>query len=427
MFTIITGAQFGDEGKGKVVDLMSGEYDLVVRFQGGDNAGHTVKVGDDVYKLHLIPSGFLLDSRVLIGPGTVMNPEVLIKEIEMLAEGGIEISPEKLGIDAKTSIIMPYHIELDGLRESKRTEKIGTTKRGIGFAYIDKVARDEIQMADIADETRLLRRLAELAPSKASAIQELDGDPAIVTDESLVQKYVELGKRLAPYITDVSYEINRALEKGKNVLAEGAQGSHLDVIHGTQKFVTSSCTIAGSACANLGVGPTKVDNVLGIVKAYITRVGEGPLPTELHDEAGRQIQEVGKEFGTTTGRSRRCGWFDLPLLKKAVYLNGYTSIALTKLDVLSDLDPIRVCVSYELNGQVLDYPPEDTEELAECKPVYEDLPGWKGDLTGVKSFDELPEAARSYVLYLEEKMGVPVEYVSVGPAREQTFRKETGN
>ncbi|TGC08705.1 adenylosuccinate synthase [Methanolobus halotolerans] len=427
MFTIITGAQFGDEGKGKVVDLMSGNYDLVVRFQGGDNAGHTVKVGEDVYKLHLIPSGFLLDSRVLIGPGTVLNPEVLIREIDMLAEGGIDIGPEKLGIDARTSIIMPYHIELDGLRESRRTEKIGTTKRGIGFAYIDKVARDEIKMADIADHARLLRRLAELAPAKASAIKELDGDPGIVTDEQLVAKYVELGRRLAPYITDVSYEINKALEGGKNVLAEGAQGTHLDVIHGTQKFVTSSSTIAGSACANLGVGPTKVDDVLGIVKAYITRVGEGPLPTELADEAGKQIQEVGKEFGTTTGRSRRCGWFDLPLLKKAIYLNGYTSIALTKLDVLSDLDPIRVCVSYELDGHVLDYPPEDTAVFAQCRPVYEDLPGWEGDLTGIRSFEELPQAAQSYVLYLEKRMGVPIEYVSVGPAREQTFRKETGN
>ncbi|WP_406657733.1 adenylosuccinate synthase [Methanolobus sp. ZRKC2] len=427
MFTIITGAQFGDEGKGKVVDLMSGDYDLVVRFQGGNNAGHTVKVGEDVYKLHLIPSGFLLDSRVLIGPGTVVNPEVLVREIDMLAEGGIELGPEKLGIDAKASIIMPYHIELDGLRESKRTEKIGTTKRGIGFAYIDKVARDEVKMADIADESCLLQRLCELAPSKEFAIKELDGDPAIVTDEHLIGKYVELGKRLAPYMTDVSYEINKALEDGKNVLAEGAQGTHLDVIHGTQKFVTSSSTIAGSACANLGVGPTKVDDVLGIVKAYITRVGEGPLPTELTDDVGKQIQEVGGEFGTTTGRSRRCGWFDLPLLKKATYLNGYTSVALTKLDVLSNLDPIRVCVSYELEGHILGYPPEDTAELANCKPVYEDLPGWEGDLTGVKSFDELPEAAQSYVLYLEKSMGVPIEYVSVGPAREQTFRKETGN
>jgi adenylosuccinate synthase len=423
MFTIITGAQFGDEGKGKIVDLMSGDYDLVVRFQGGDNAGHTVKVGEDVYKLHLIPSGFLLDSRVLIGPGTVLNPEVLTQEMDMLAEGGIVLTPEKLGVDAKTSIIMPYHVELDGLKESRRAEKIGTTKRGIGFAYIDKVARDEVRMADLADPEKLRRRLLELAPSKEAAIRELEGDPAIVTSKDLIDKYVELGRRLAPYVTDVSYEINKALEDGRNVLAEGAQGTHLDVIHGTQKFVTSSSTVAGSACANLGVGPTKVDEVLGIVKAYITRVGEGPLPTELTDETGRQIQQVGREFGTTTGRARRCGWFDLPLLRKAIYLNGYTSLALTKLDVLSGLAQVRVCVAYELDSRIVDYPPEGTAELARCRPVYEDLPGWESDLTGVKSFDDLPGAAQQYVRYLENKMGVPITYVSVGPGREQTFQR----
>lgn len=423
MFTIITGAQFGDEGKGKIVDLISGDYDLVVRFQGGNNAGHTVKVGEDVYKLHLIPSGFLLDSRVLIGPGTVVNPEVLAEELDMLAEGGINLDASRVGVDAKASIIMPYHIELDGLRESQRTEKIGTTKRGIGFAYIDKVARDEIRMGDLVDKETFLKRLKDLAPSKEAAIRELGGDPSIVMDEALIDKYVKLGERFASYTTDVSYEVNKALDEGKNVLAEGAQGTHLDVIHGTQKFVTSSCTIAGSACANIGVGPTRVNEVLAIVKAYITRVGEGPLPTELFDDVGLQIQTVGGEFGTTTGRSRRCGWFDLPLLKKAIYLNGYTSIALTKLDVLSNLDPVRVCVAYELDGKTIDYPPENTSELARCKPIYEDLPGWDSDLTGVKEFNDLPKAAQDYVIYLEDKMGVKVDYVSVGPAREQTFRK----
>ena len=423
MFTIITGAQFGDEGKGKIVDLISGNYDLVVRFQGGNNAGHTVKVGEDVYKLHLIPSGFLLDSRVLIGPGTVVNPEVLAEELDMLAEGGIDLDATRVGVDAKASIIMPYHIELDGLRESQRTEKIGTTKRGIGFAYIDKVARDEIRMGDLVDKEKFLKRLEDLAASKEAAIKELDGDPSIVMDQELIDRYVKLGERFGSYVTDVSYEVNKALDEGRNVLAEGAQGTHLDVIHGTQKFVTSSCTISGSACANIGVGPTRVDEVLAIVKAYITRVGEGPLPTELFDETGHQIQDVGGEFGTTTGRSRRCGWFDLPLLKKAIYLNGYTSIALTKLDVLSNLDPVRVCVAYELDGMTIDYPPEDTSELAECKPIYEDLPGWDSDLTGVKEFSDLPQAAQDYVTYLEEKMGVKIDYISVGPAREQTFRK----
>ncbi|MDI3485053.1 MAG: adenylosuccinate synthase [Methanolobus sp.] len=423
MFTIITGAQFGDEGKGKIVDLISGNYDLVVRFQGGNNAGHTVKVGEDVYKLHLIPSGFLLDSRVLIGPGTVVNPEVLAEELDMLAEGGINLDATRVGVDAKASIIMPYHIELDGLRESQRTEKIGTTKRGIGFAYIDKVARDEVRMGDLADKEKFLKRLEDLAASKEAAIKELGGDPSIVMDQELIDKYVKLGKRFASYVTDVSYEVNKALDEGKNVLAEGAQGTHLDVIHGTQKFVTSSCTIAGSACANIGVGPTRVDEVLAIVKAYITRVGEGPLPTELFDDIGKQIQDVGGEFGTTTGRSRRCGWFDLPLLRKAIYLNGYTSIALTKLDVLSNLDMVKVCVAYELDGKVIDYPPEDTSELVRCKPVYEDLQGWDSDLTGVTEFNDLPQTAQDYVTYLEDKMGVKIDIISVGPAREQTFRK----
>ncbi len=423
MFTIITGAQFGDEGKGKIVDLISDKYDLVVRFQGGDNAGHTVKVGDVIYKLHLIPSGFLLDSRVLIGPGTVLNPLSLAQELEMLAKGGIHIGPEKLGIDAKTSIIMPYHIELDGLKESSRSEKIGTTKKGIGFAYIDKVARDEIRLADLADKAKFLARIGELASQKESSIRELGGDPSVVMDSRSIDLYVSLGQKFAPYVTDVSLEINKALEEGKNVLAEGAQGTHLDVTHGTQKFVTSSSTIAGSACANLGVGPTKVDNVLGIVKAYITRVGEGPLPTELKDDVGKQLQQVGREFGTTTGRARRCGWFDLPLVKKAVFLNGYTELALTKLDVLSDIDPLKICVGYELNGKFMYYPPELTGELARCVPIYEELPGWSGDLTHVRQFSDLPGAARRYVTYLEEKIGIPIEYISVGPGREQTFKK----
>ena len=235
---------------------------------------------------------------------------------------------------------------------------------------------------------------------------------------------MELGEKLAPYITDVSYEVNRAIEAGKNVLAEGAQGTHLDVIHGTQKFVTSSSTVAGSACSGLGVGPTKVDKVIGIVKAYITRVGEGPMPTELNDRVGGQLQQVGREFGTTTGRARRCGWFDLPLLKKSIFLNGYTSIALTKLDVLSNLDTIRICVGYELNGEIIDYPPELTSGLAQCAPVYEDMSGWEAELTEVRQFTDLPQAAQNYVNRLEGMMGVPIEYVSVGPGRAQTFMKQ---
>lgn len=423
MFTIITGTQFGDEGKGKIVDIMAKDYDLIVRFQGGDNAGHTVVVNGKKYKLHLTPSGVLFKARLLIGPGIVLNPRTMAGELDMLAENDITVDEHKLGIDAKTSIIMPYHVELDGLSESVRTEKIGTTKRGIGYAYIDKVARDEIQMADLVEEGRFLKRLGELTSVKSAQIKSMGGDPSIMDDETWISQYIQLGRRFAPYITDVSYEVNTALDQGKKVLAEGAQGTHLDLIHGTQKYVTSSSCIAGSACANLGVGPTKVDQVLGIVKAYITRVGEGPLPTELTDSTGDLIREAGGEFGTTTGRPRRCGWFDLPLLKKSVVLNGYTHLILTKLDVLSDIHPLSLCVAYELEGKKLDYPPEATADLARCVPVYEDLKGWSGDLTDIRNMDALPAGAVEYIARLESLIGLDFTYISVGPGREQTFIK----
>lgn len=421
MFTIITGAQFGDEGKGKIVDMMAKEFDIVARFQGGDNAGHTVVAEGKTYKLHLIPSGVLFDARLLIGPGTVMNPGILMDEIAMLSENNVEVPPSKLGIDAKTSIIMPYHVALDSLRESKRTVKIGTTNRGIGFAYVDKVGREEIQMADIADKSRLMRKLEEIASQKEAALKEMGGDPKIARSE--IDVYLEIGKKLKPYITDVSKEINLALKEGKKVLAEGAQGTHLDIIHGTQKFVTSSSTVAGSACAGLGVGPTKVNEVIGVIKAYITRVGEGPLPTEQKNQAGDHLREKGGEFGTTTGRARRCGWFDLPLARKAINLNGYTSMALTKLDVLSGLKSIKLCLGYELEGKNIDYMPELSDDVVRCKPIYIDVPGWREDITDTESFADLPENARVYVELLEELMGAEIGYISVGPGRKQTFMK----
>ncbi|HMB45270.1 MAG TPA: adenylosuccinate synthase [Candidatus Methanoperedens sp.] len=421
MFTIITGAQFGDEGKGKIVDMMASKYDIVARFQGGDNAGHTVVAEGKTYKLHLIPSGVLFDARLLIGPGTVMNPGILMEELAMLSGNGVEVPPSKLGIDAKTSIIMPYHIALDGLRESKRAVKIGTTNRGIGFAYVDKVGREEIQMADIADKKRFMRKIEEIAPQKEAAIKELGGDPGIARSE--IEAYLEIGKKLRPYITDVSKEINEALKEGKTVLAEGAQGTHLDIIHGTQKFVTSSSTIAGSACAALGVDPTKVNEVIGIIKAYITRVGEGPLPTEQKNQVGEHLREKGGEFGTTTGRPRRCGWFDLLLARKSINLNGYTSMALTKLDVLSGLDPLKLCIEYEMEGNIMKYMPELSDDVARCKPVYRDIPGWHEDISDTGSFVELPENARLYVELIEKLMDVEINYISVGPGRKQTFMK----
>ncbi len=421
MFTIITGAQFGDEGKGKIVDMLAKDYDIVARFQGGDNAGHTVVAEGKTLKLHLIPSGVLYNTRLLIGPGTVMNPKILMEEFAMLAENGMQVVPAKLGIDAKTSIIMPYHIVLDSLRESKRAVKIGTTSRGIGYAYVDKVARDEIQMADIADEKCFMRRLEEIAPQKEAVIRELGGDARVAREG--IEEYLEIGKKLKPYIIDVSKEINQALKAGKRVLAEGAQGTHLDVVHGTQKFVTSSSTIAGSACASLGVGPMKVNKVMGVVKAYITRVGEGPLPTEQKDKVGEHLREKGGEFGTTTGRPRRCGWFDIPLVRKSINLNGYTGMALTKLDVLSGLNTLKLCLEYTLEGEAIDYPPALSDELHRCKPTYIDLPGWCEDISGAESFFELPENAKLYIELLEELIGIDIEYVSVGPGRKQTFIK----
>lgn len=421
MFTIITGAQFGDEGKGKIVDMMASQYDIVARFQGGDNAGHTVVAEGKTYKLHLIPSGVLFDARLLIGPGTVMNPKILMDEIAMLAENGVEVTPQKLGIDAKTSIIMPYHIALDSLHESRRAVKIGTTNRGIGFAYVDKVGRDEIQMADIAEKNRLIKRLEEIAPQKETAIKELGGDPGVA--RSGIEEYLEIGKKLKPYTTDVSKEINQALKSGKKVLAEGAQGTHLDIIHGTQKFVTSSSTVAGSACSGLGVGPTKVDKVIGVIKAYITRVGEGPLPTEQKNEVGEHLRDMGGEFGTTTGRPRRCGWFDVPLARKSINLNGYSSMALTKLDVLTGLNPLKLCLEYSLKGKVIDYPPELSDEMGGCEPVYLDLPGWNEDISDARDFSDLPDNARLYIELVEELIGMEIEYVSVGPGRVQTFVK----
>lgn len=421
MFTILTGAQFGDEGKGKIIDLLAENYDIVVRFQGGDNAGHTVVVGGKTYKLHLVPSGALYGRRLLIGPGVVLNPRVLWNEIQTLESEGIKLD---LGIDAKTTIIMPYHIELDGLREKARKEKIGTTNRGIGFAYVDKIAREEVQMGDLTDPSMLEAKLNEIGPAKEKAIADMGGDPTVVRYAPFIDEYLEIGKRLKDKVTDVSREINIALMEEHSVLAEGAQGAFLDVIHGTQKFVTSSFTTAGSACANLGVGPVMVDNVVGVIKAYITRVGEGPMPTELKDDLGTKMRERGGEYGTTTGRARRCGWFDAVLGLKSVYLNGYTELALTKLDVLTGIDPIKICVGYELDGETIGYPPESTIQLARCKPVYENMPGWTEDISAVENYDDLPETARDYVERLEDLLGVDISAVSVGAGREQTIFRE---
>ncbi len=419
MFTIITGSQFGDEGKGKIVDYLAKESDILVRFQGGDNAGHTVVVGEETYRLHLIPSGVLYNKRLLIGPGVVMNPETLVREISELKNSGIDVNPKKLGVDAKTSIVMPYHVELDSLREVTRPDKIGTTKRGIGLAYEDKVSREEIRFSDLINGDLFLEKLEKVAPIKEIIIGSLGGDKEIVRRKENISKYIELGRFLRDYITDVSFEVNQGLKEGRKIIAEGAQGTFLDVIHGTQKYVTSSSTVAGSACSNLGVGPTKVDEVIGVVKAYITRVGGGPLLTEIKDPLGDKIREVGGEYGTTTGRPRRCGWLDGVLLRKAIFLNGYTSLALTKLDVLTGIDPIKISLDYEFDGETLRYPPETTGDLERCKPIYEELSGWKEDIREIKDFDRLPKTCKNYIYKIEEVSEVPIKFISLGPRRDQ--------
>jgi len=376
-------------------------------------------MGGKKYKLHLVPSGALSNKRLLIGPGVVLNPMVFKSEIKALESEGIELN---LGVDAKTSIIMPYHIEMDMLRERGRTQKIGTTSRGIGFAYMDKFAREEVQMEDLMDPKLLEAKLEEIAPAKEKAIASMGGDPSVVMRG--LEEYLEVGRKLKDLVVDVSREINIALMDDKNVLAEGAQGAFLDVIHGTQKFVTSSFTTAGSACANLGIGPVMVDNVVGVMKSYITRVGEGPMPTELGNEIGVSLRGVGSEYGTTTGRPRRCGWFDAVLALKSIYLNGYTELALTKLDVLTGLDPVKICVGYEVDGQEIGYPPESTKLLARCNPIYEDNPGWKEDITSITDFDDLPENARAYIERLEDLLGVDISAISVGPGRDQIIYRE---
>ncbi|MDI3502903.1 MAG: adenylosuccinate synthase [Archaeoglobi archaeon] len=419
MFTVVTGAQFGDEGKGKIIDILCEDYDAVVRFQGGDNAGHTVVVGGEKFKLHLIPSGAVRGKRLLIGPGVVVNPLSLKREMDELRSRGISIGKENLGIDMKAGVIMPYHILLDKLTD--RRTGIGTTHKGIGFAYQDKIGRNEIQMIDLTEEEIFWRKLEEIIPLKEAIVEKLGGDKSEVRNEELLRRYLEIGREVKECLTDVSFEVNERLERGENILAEGAQGTFLDVVHGTGKYVTSSNTISSSACVNLGVSPKKVDKIVGVAKAYTTRVGSGPFPTEIHGELGERLREIGGEFGTTTGRPRRCGWYDAVLMRKAVKLNGYTELAVTKLDVLGGLKNIKICVAYELDGKELRYPPERAEELFRCTPVYEELDGWDEDISGAREPSELPKNARAYIERIEELAGVPVTIVSVGERRDQTI------
>lgn len=415
----LVGTQWGDEGKGKVTDVLASKADVVVRYQGGNNAGHTVVVDENTYKLHLIPSGILYEGKVcLIGNGVVVDPGVLCKEIEYLHQAGI--STDNLFISEKAHVIMPYHKVLDRLEEEQRTFKIGTTGRGIGPAYVDKYMRLGIRMIDLKSEERLSQALDQVLPFKNDLLQKLYGHEGF-RKEDLLAEYLEYAKVIVPLLADTSLLIHEAREKGQGILLEGAQGTLLDIDHGTYPFVTSSNPTAGGAAPGAGLGPNHINQVIGVVKAYTTRVGEGPFPAELNDATGELIRQRGREYGTTTGRPRRCGWFDAVLLRYSVRINGLTGLALMLLDVLDVLDEIKVCVAYEYKGERLEHLPADLNVLKECKPIFEKVPGWVEDTTGVKDFAALPENAKAYLAFLEKQVGCPIQIVSVGPRRDQTL------
>ena len=419
---VIIGAQWGDEGKGKIVDMLSAESDLIVRFQGGNNAGHTIKVDGKETILHLIPSGILHEGKTcLIGNGVVLDPEVFLKEVDALSAKGVDVSPARLGISPKTHLILPYHKVIDQAREAKRAgKKIGTTGRGIGPCYEDKVARIGVRAGDLAQPDLLREKVRFALLEKNVLLKELyKFDP--VDENSVLDSLLAQAARLTPYLTDVSAAIADAQAKGQVVLFEGAQGIHLDIDHGTYPFVTSSNTVASSAAAGSGTGPHALHRIVGIVKAYSTRVGSGPFPTELEDDTGCYLRAQGHEFGATTGRPRRCGWLDAVVLRETVRLNSLTEIALTKLDVLQGLPALQICVAYELDGKRLDYMPQGEGELARVRPVYEELPGFEQDISGCTSFEQLPESVRRYVERIEELAGVRISMVSVGPDRRATI------
>lgn len=422
--TAILGAQWGDEGKGKITDMLASESDVVARFSGGDNAGHTVMVGAETFKLHLAPSGILYPGVLcVLGSGMVINPRSLINELKELSEKGIDVSPRRLRIDGKAHLILPYHIALDGASETKLGgSAIGTTRRGIGPAYADKASRRGLRALDMLDETGFADRLRAEAQAKNIWLEKVYGEEPLNIDE-MVREYVEYAMQLAPYVDDVSLLLDQAYQKGKNILYEGAQGVLLDIDHGTYPYVTSSSPATGGILAGLGIGANCIDRVIGVVKAYQTRVGAGPLPTELKDEVGDALVERGAEFGTTTGRRRRCGWLDLVALHYTVRLCGMTELAVTKLDILTSLNPIKVCVAYEYKGQRLEHFPADTRILAECEPIYETIPGWKEDIQPVREHYKLPRMALAYLHTIEVATGVPVRIISVGPERDQTIRR----
>ena len=416
----LLGAQWGDEGKGKATDLLGEKVDYVVRYQGGNNAGHTVVIRDQKYALHLLPSGILSPGVIpVIGNGVVIDPSVLFEEIKGLGERGIDTS--KLRISYNAHLITPYHRTIDKVSERfLGNSKIGTTGRGIGPAYADKINRIGIRVQDLFDPSILRQKVEGALRDKNQVLIKVFNRKGLEVDE-VVDEYLRYAELFKPYVDDTSLLLNRALDQGKNILLEGSQGTLLDVDHGTYPFVTSSNPTAGGACTGSGIGPTRISRVIGIIKAYTTRVGSGPFPTELFNDDGEKLRSIGGEVGVTTGRARRCGWYDALIARYAVRVNGLTDLFLTKLDVLTGWEKIPVCVAYEVDGKRIEELPASQSDFHHAKPIYEYLPGWSEDISAAKSLDQLPSNARAYVKYLEEISGAPVSAVGVGQERDQTI------
>jgi adenylosuccinate synthase len=418
---VIVGTQWGDEGKGKIVDLLAEYVDLVVRFQGGNNAGHTMVVDGEQFISHLVPSGILQKKACLIGNGVVVDPAVLVEELDKLKDKGIDTGPALLKISEKAHVIMPYHKQIDLARERmKGDQKIGTTGRGIGPCYEDKASRRGIRFVELIDAEVFRETVRAVLEEKNFYLEHyLSAEP--LDPEPIIDQYQGYAERLAPHVVNISIVMNQALKAGKQILFEGAQGTHLDIDHGTYPFVTSSNTVSGNACCGAGIGPKEITGVIGIVKAYTTRVGRGPFPTELFDEIGDTLQKKGAEFGATTGRKRRCGWLDTVLLRNAARLNGLTGLVITKLDVLDGLESLKICTGYAYNGETLDDFPASLKILGACKPVFETLPGWPEDISGIRKIGNLPKNARHYLDRIEELLETPIDIVSVGPGRDETI------
>jgi adenylosuccinate synthase len=419
---VVVGTQWGDEGKGKIVDLLSARADKVVRFQGGNNAGHTLVVNGQRSIFHLIPSGILYpNTRCLIGNGVVVDPEVLLEEIEDLDKRGIGINPQRLGMSERAHLIMPYHKAIDVAREeAKGKSRIGTTGRGIGPCYEDKVARVGIRTCDLRDPDALREKIKVNLEEKNFYLTKLFGSEPL-EHEPILERYLAIADELSPFIVDVSAELDGAINRGENILFEGAQGTLLDVDHGTYPFVTSSNPVAATASIGAGIGPRRLEAVLGVVKAYTTRVGAGPFVSELVDEIGDYLQKKGQEFGATTGRRRRCGWLDLVVVSYSSRLNGLSHLAITKLDVLTGLDVLKLCIAYEHQGTKLGSVPPQLSMLRNCIPIYEEMEGWHEDISGARALEELPKSARAYIRRIEEFVGVPVSIISVGSGRDETI------